>query len=67
MARTNFENLRVYQLAEKLGDRVWRVVVKWDHFAKATIGEQIVDAVDGIGSNLAEGTGRGSLRTIGDL
>jgi four helix bundle protein len=62
MERTNFENLRVYQLAETLADKIWKVVVKWDHFAKATVGEQIVDAVDGIGSNLAEGTGRGSLR-----
>lgn len=62
MQKTNFENLRVYQLAEKLSDSIWKVVVKWDHFAKCTIGEQIVDAVDGIGSNLAEGTGRGSLR-----
>jgi four helix bundle protein len=62
MARTNFEKLRVYQLAEKLADRIWRVVVKWDYFAKATVGEQIVDAADGIGSNIAEGTGRGSLQ-----
>lgn len=62
MGRTNFENLRVYQLAEMLADRTWKVVIKWDHFAKTTIGEQIVDAVDGIGANLAEGTGRGSLR-----
>jgi len=62
MGRTNFVNLRVYQLAETLADRIWKVVLKWDHFAKSTIGEQIVDAVDGIGSNLAEGTGRGSLR-----
>jgi four helix bundle protein len=62
MGKTNFEKLRVYQLAETLADKIWKVVVKWDHFAKATVGEQIVDAVDGIGSNLAEGTGRGSLR-----
>ncbi|HEU4712421.1 MAG TPA: four helix bundle protein [Pyrinomonadaceae bacterium] len=62
MGKTNFENLRVYRLAETLSDRIWKVVIKWDHFAKSTIGEQIVDAADGIGSNLAEGTGRGSLK-----
>ncbi len=62
MAKTNFERLRVYQLSEDLADRIWKIVVKWDHFAKATIGEQIVDAVDSVGSNIAEGTGRGSLQ-----
>ena len=62
MGQTNFEKLRVYRLAEKLADRIWRVVIKWDYFAKATLGQQMVDAADGIGSNIAEGTGRGSLQ-----
>lgn len=62
MGRTNFEKLRVYQLAERLADRIWRIVIKWDHFAKATVGQQMVDAADGVGSNIAEGTGRGSLQ-----
>lgn len=62
MGKTNFEKLRVYQLAEKLADRIWGIVVKWDHFAKTTVGQQIVDAADGVGANLAEGTGRGSLQ-----
>ena len=61
MARTNFEKLRVYQLAEKLADRIWRIVTKWDYFARVTVGQQIVDAIDGVGANIAEGTGRGSL------
>lgn len=61
MGKTNFESLRVYQLAEKLADRIWRIVVKWDYFAKTTVGQQIVDAADGVGANIAEGTGRGSL------
>jgi four helix bundle protein len=61
MGKTNFERLRVYQLAEKLADKIWRIVVKWDYFAKSTLGQQIVDAADGIGANIAEGTGRGSL------
>ena len=61
MGRTNFEKLRVYRLAETLADRIWNIVIKWDYFAKATLGQQIVDAADGVGSNIAEGTGRGSL------
>jgi four helix bundle protein len=62
MGKTNFEHLRVYQLAEKLADRIWRIVVKWDYFSKTTVGQQIVDAIDGVGANIAEGTGRGSLQ-----
>lgn len=62
MGRTNFEKLRVYRLAERLADRIWNIVIKWDYFAKATLGQQIVDAADGIGSNIAESTGRGSLQ-----
>ena len=62
MGKTNFENLRVYQLAERLSDRIWKIVIRWDYFAKTTLGQQLVDAIDGVGANIAEGTGRGSLQ-----
>jgi len=62
MSKTNFEKLRVYQLAEKLADRIWKIVVRWEYFSKTTVGQQIVEAVDGVGANIAEGTGRGSLQ-----
>jgi hypothetical protein len=29
MTRTHFENLRVYRLAEDIGDLVWKTVIKW--------------------------------------
>jgi len=61
MVKTNFEKLRVYQLAEELADRIWKIVLKWEHFAKSTVGVQMVDAADSVGSNISEGTGRGSL------
>jgi hypothetical protein len=32
MAKTNFEKLQVYQLAEKLADDVWNIVIRWDSF-----------------------------------
>ncbi|MGO8752661.1 MAG: four helix bundle protein [Thermoguttaceae bacterium] len=60
MARTSFENLRVYQLAEKLADGVWDIVAGWESFARDTVGKQLVRAADSIGANIAEGTGRGS-------
>jgi len=62
MERTSFENLRVYQLAETLADEIWEVVQTWNNFAKDTVGKQIVRAADGIGANIAEGTGRGSFQ-----
>jgi four helix bundle protein len=62
MARSNFEKLAVYQLAEKLSDEVWAIVGGWDHFSKDTVGKQLVRSADSIGANIAEGTGRGSFQ-----
>jgi four helix bundle protein len=62
MPRTNFENLRVYALAEQLADEVWNTVRKWDTFARDTVGKQLVRAADSVGANIAEGSGRGSNR-----
>jgi hypothetical protein len=36
MEKTNFEKLRVYQLAELLADGIWEVVKGWDYLAKNT-------------------------------
>jgi four helix bundle protein len=61
MAKTNFEKLRVYQLSEQLGDHVWSIVMKWNIFARDTVGKQLVRAADSVGANIAEGTGRGTF------
>jgi four helix bundle protein len=58
MGRTNFENLRVYKLSEELTDEVWKIVLRWNAFAKDTVGKQIVRSADSVGANIAEGTGR---------
>jgi four helix bundle protein len=62
MAHQSFDQLRVYQLAEKLADEVWDVVVIWNNFAKDTVGKQLVRAADSIGANIAEGCGRRSFQ-----
>jgi len=62
MERTNFENLKVYQLSEELADLIWDITAGWDYFAKDTVGKQIVRAADSIGANIVEGTGRGSFQ-----
>ena len=62
MARSDFENLDVYRLAEDLADHIWDIVIKWDRFAKYRVGGQLVEAADSVGANIAEGSGRGSCQ-----
>jgi four helix bundle protein len=60
MARTNFENLRIYRLSESIADEIWTIANAWKPFARDTLGKQIVRAADSVGANIAEGSGRGS-------
>jgi four helix bundle protein len=62
MAKSDLENLKVYQVSETLADEIWDVVLGWDRFARDTVGGQIVRAADSIGANIAEGSGRGSFQ-----
>lgn len=52
------EEFRVYQLSMVLGEEIWDIVIKWDYFAKDTIGKQLVRAIDSVAANLSEGYGR---------
>lgn len=52
------EELKVYQLAMNIGERVWVIVSKWDYFAKDTVGKQLVKSVDSMAANISEGYGR---------
>ncbi len=60
MAKTNFENLQVYQPAEQLAAEIWNIVRKLDFIARSTVGVQMIKAADGIGACIAEGSGRGT-------
>ena len=62
MAKTNFEKLEVYRLAERLPDAIWDVVQGWNRLAQDTVGKQLIRAADSIGANIAEGVGRGTYQ-----
>jgi len=51
-------DIDAYKIAYHLSNFVWRIVVRWDYFAKDTIGKQFVRAADSISANIAEGFGR---------
>jgi len=51
-------DIDAYKVAFGLSNYVWDIVVGWDYFAKKTVGDQFVRAVDSISANIAEGFGR---------
>jgi four helix bundle protein len=58
MAFEPLEEKRMYRRAEEVADRVWDHVSRWARFAQNTVGEQLADAADSIGANIAEAGGR---------
>jgi four helix bundle protein len=55
---TLLEEMTVYKLHVGLADEIWEIILKWDWFAKDTVGKQLVRAFDSVGANIAEGFGR---------
>jgi len=47
-----------YKLSFGLSNQVWEILIKWEYFAKDTVGKQFVRAIDSISANIAEGFGR---------
>ncbi|MEH2246378.1 MAG: four helix bundle protein [Nostoc sp.] len=62
MSSRRFQELRVYQLAERLADDIWKIVNGWESLPQDTVGKQIIRSADSIGANIAEGVGRGSYQ-----
>jgi four helix bundle protein len=58
MGYQDIEESRLYQRAEQVADGIWGAVVGWEWFAKDTVGKQLIRAVDSIGANIAESSGR---------
>ncbi|BAU54131.1 four helix bundle protein [Mucilaginibacter gotjawali] len=51
-------DLTSYNSGFSFANKVWDIVIKWDYFARDTIGKQFVNAADSISANIAEGFGR---------
>ena len=51
-------DVQPYKTAFNPSNYVWEIVIRWDSFAKDTVGKQFVKAVDSISANIAEGFGR---------
>lgn len=53
------EDLEIYQLAERMADAIWDMVIQWSDFAQRAVGLQLVRAADSVGANIAEGAADG--------
>jgi len=51
------DKIDVYITAFDLNNYVWDLVIKWENFAKFTVGKQLVESADSISANVAEGFG----------
>ena len=60
MALKRFQDLRVYQLSERLADNIWEIVNGWESLPIDTVGKQMIRYADSLGANIAEGIGRGT-------
>lgn len=52
------EDFSAYTIASELSDYVYEIVSKWPWFDKRTLGAQLLDAIDSVAGNIAEGFGR---------
>ncbi len=64
MSTVALHELKVYQLAMRVGEDVWSVTASWDLIAKQTVGLQWIRAADSIAANISEGSGRSSAKEM---
>lgn len=58
MKYLELQDISAHKIAFNLSNYVWQIVVNWDYFARKTLGQQFVEAIDSISANIAEGFGR---------
>ncbi|WP_346863031.1 four helix bundle protein [uncultured Draconibacterium sp.] len=52
------DKISAYNKSFQFSNEVWEVVLKWEFFAKDTVGKQLVRSADSVSANIAEGFGR---------
>jgi four helix bundle protein len=52
------DKISAYNKSFQFSNEVWEIVIKWDYFAKDTVGKQLVRSADSVSANIAEGFGR---------
>ena len=62
MEYLTLEKISSYQKSFDLSNEIWDIVIKWDYFAKDTVGKQFVRSSDSVSANIAEGFGRYSKK-----
>lgn len=62
MEYLTLDKISSYQNSFDLLNDFLEIVIKWDYFAKDTIGKQFVRSIDSISVNIAEGFGRYSKK-----
>lgn len=58
MAWKDINDLKIYQLGMRIGNKTHDLILKWDSFNKYTIGSQLMRSSDSIAANISEGYGR---------
>ena len=51
-------DIECYKISFHLSNYVWDTILKWEWFAKKSVGLQFVTSIDSISANIAEGFGR---------
>ena len=51
-------DINAYKISFNLSNYVWEIVIRWDYFARDTVGKQFTRAIDSSSANIAEGFGR---------
>ena len=62
MATVNLHELKVYQLAMRVGEDIWSLTAGWDWMAKQTVGVHWIRSADSIAAYISEGYGRCSAQ-----
>jgi len=57
MAYEALEDLKIFQVAERVCDRLYELVQPWSSLDKETVGVQLLRAADSVGANIAESYG----------